>query len=335
MTGTDPHGEDTVEAQAAQWFARLKSLPVSRETLQAFFAWQRDARHATAFAAVEQMWSTAGALGDRPALIAATEAALARKATRRALIWLPRPVVAGLAAILLVLLGSGVTYWALRPEANAYATRIGQQSAVVLEDGSKVALDTDTRVIVRFEKDERRVVLEQGQAYFTVAHDTARPFRVTAGDTQVLATGTQFDVRRDGAAVAVTLVEGRVQVAMAGAPSTALGAGQQWVVRPARAAVVRAVDPATTTAWRQGRIVLDGWTLEQALIEVNRYTARPVRLEVPRFAGARLSGTFDAGDIGSFVAATTALLPLDAARDADGSIRLVDRVSSKKAAPAT
>lgn len=333
MTGTDQHGDNTVEAQAAQWFARLKSLPVSHETLQQFFAWRRDETHAAAFDAVERLWSRAGELGDRPTMVAATHDALSRKAKRRSSSWSLTPALAALAAIVLLLLGSGATYWALRPAANAYATGIGQQSVVALEDGSKVTLDTDTRIVVRFDTDGRTVILKQGQAYFTVAHDTARPFHVEAGDTGVLATGTQFSVRRDGGAVDVTLVEGSVRVAARGALSATLRSGQQLVLRPDRAAVVQAVDAGAATAWTQGRIVMEGWTLGRALVEVNRYTSRPVRLGASQFTDARLSGTFDVGDIDSFVAATTALLPLSAARDADGSIRLTERPSQKSPSP--
>lgn len=333
MTGTDQHGEDAVEAQAAQWFTRLKSLPVSHETLQQFFAWHRNETHAAAFDAVERLWSRAGDLGDRPAIVAATQDALSRKAKRRSSSWSLRPALAALVAIVLLLLGSGATYWVLRPRANAYATGVGQQSVIALEDGSKVTLDTNTRIVVSFDPDARTVILKQGQAYFTVAHDTARPFRVEAGDTGVLATGTQFNVRRDGRAVDVTLVEGSVRVAARGAPPAMLRTGQQLVLRPDRAAVVRVVDAGTATAWTQGRIVLDGWTLARALVEVNRYTSRPVRLGAARYADARLSGTFDVGDIDSFVAAATALLPLNAQRDVDGSIRLMERPSKKSPLP--
>jgi transmembrane sensor len=333
MTGTDQHGEDAVEAQAAQWFARLKSLPVSHETLQQFFAWQRDETHAAAFDAIERLWSRAGDLGDRPAIMAATQDALSRTAKRRSPLWSLRPALAALAAIVLILLGSGATYWALRPGANAYATGVGQQSVVALEDGSKVTLDTDTHIVVRFDANGRSVTLKQGQAYFMVAHDTARPFRVEAGGTGILATGTRFNVRRDGRAVDVTLVEGSVQVAARGAAPSTLRSGQQLVLRPDHAAVMRAVDADTATAWTQGRIVLDGWTMARALVEVNRYTPRPVRLEAARYADARLSGTFDVGDIDSFVAAATALLPLTAQRDTDGAIRLIERPSQKSPSP--
>ncbi|MGJ3648204.1 FecR family protein [Sphingomonas sp. GlSt437] len=330
MTGTQQHGEDTAEAEAAEWFARLKSLPVSRTTLQQFFDWRREDRHAEAFAAVERVWEQAGDLADRPAIRAATEAAVDRAPRQRWFASPFKPAVAALAAVLLVLLGSGITYWLVQPASNAYATRVGEQSMIALEDGSKMTLDTDTRVVVSFDRDQRRVVLTRGQAFFTVAHDSVRPFRVTAGDAQVQATGTQFGVRRDGGAVDVTLVEGSVRVATPTAQPTILAAGQQLALGADKTLVVHKIDTAAATAWKSGRIVLDRWTLGRALGEVNRYTTHPVELDAPQFADARLSGTFDVGDIDSFVAATTAVLPLDAVRDPDGAVRLVDRAAARK-----
>ncbi|SDA36914.1 FecR domain-containing protein [Sphingomonas sp. NFR15] len=337
MTGTDQHDEGGVEAQAAQWFARLRTLPVSRETLEDFFAWQRDEAHSAAFDAIERLWSRAGDMGDRPAILAATRAAMRRKAERHWLlpVWPAHPALAALTILLLVLLGVGATYWVMRPGADEYMTKVGQRSVVALADGSRVSLDTDTRIATRFNTDERRVVLAHGQAYFIVAHETARPFRVEADGTEVVATGTQFAVRRDAAAVDVTLVEGSVRVVPQGSAPRTLRPRQRMVLRPDRTVVVQGVDIKTATAWRQGRIVLDGWTLARALSEVNRYTTQPVRLEATRFANARLSGTFDAGDIKSFVAAATALLPLTAVRDTDGSVRLVDRAAQEKTTRST
>lgn len=327
MTGSDQPGEETIAEEAAQWFARLKSLPVSRETLQQFHRWQRDARHAAAFEAVERLWQRSAALGARPAIAAATQAALARSAggTPRSARW--RPALMGVAAMGLLLLGSGISYWLLRPPLGSYATGIGQRSVVTLDDGSQVTLDTDSSVRARFTSGARQITLTRGQALFAVAHDAARPFVVTAGAAGVLATGTRFGVRRDDQAVAVTLIEGSVRVTATGEAPRVLGSGQQWVLQPGRAAVVHGVDAAATTAWTQGRLVLDGWTLARALAEVNRYTVRPIRLDAPAYASARLSGTFAAGDVESFVRATTVLLPLAATHDTDGSIRLVARAS--------
>jgi transmembrane sensor len=96
--------------------------------------------------------------------------------------------------------------------APTYATGIGEQRLVRLDDGTRLSLNSGTRVRIAYDDSARRVELERGEAYFEVAHNPARPFIVTAGNHQVTALGTVFVVRYETAQTAVTLLEGRVAV---------------------------------------------------------------------------------------------------------------------------
>jgi transmembrane sensor len=149
---------------------------------------------------------------------------------------------------------------------------------------------------------------------------------VRAGGTEVLATGTRFDVRRQGDLTDVTLVEGKVEVRSPDATATPLGAGQQWTRRadrtPGRPLRSR---PAPQSPGPNGASSSTAPALAAAIAEVNRYATRPVRLDTARHAEDQVSGSFRMGDPGSFAAAVAGLLPLDAVEQADGSIRLVDR----------
>jgi transmembrane sensor len=69
---------------------------------------------------------------------------------------------------------------------------------------------------VRLEKDARRVTVHDGQALFDVAHDSARPFLITAGDETVRVVGTKFDVRRRDGQLTVTVLRGLVEVSTDG-----------------------------------------------------------------------------------------------------------------------
>jgi transmembrane sensor len=314
---------EDARAEAAQWFARLKTVPVSRATLDAFFAWRQEAGHGEAFEEIERLWTGAAALGDDPEIRAITNDAYDKGGVRRKANWTLRllPATAAVAAIVAV---CSVGLW---NSGTRYATKVGERSVVDLEDGSKVTLDTDTELTVVFSREKRTVNLEHGQAYFVVAHNAARPFTVAAGRTDVLATGTQFDVHRSDSATVVTLVEGSVRVTPPGAAATKMVAGQQLRLSSGKAPQLHAADVTVETAWRRGRIVLDGVTLADAVAAVNRYTTRPLQLDATRLAGNRISGTFETGDIDSFVAAATSLLPLKAVRVADGSVRLIENPS--------
>ncbi len=83
---------------------------------------------------------------------------------------------------------------------------------MALPDGSIIDLNSRSRVRVHYQRDRREVELEQGEAMFSVEHDSSRPFVVQAGVGKVTVTGTRFDVRRDPAQTRVVVEAGTVKV---------------------------------------------------------------------------------------------------------------------------
>ena len=94
-----------------------------------------------------------------------------------------------------------------RPD-QRYATAHGEQHRWALPDGSMLELNTDSAVRVRWSGVERVVELAQGQAYFQVAKDSQRRFRVAIEGANIVAVGTQFEVYRKDRTALVTVVEG-------------------------------------------------------------------------------------------------------------------------------
>ncbi len=227
-------------------------------------------------------------------------------------------IAAGIAAIAIVGLGwwGSVRYASLHGE---YRTAHGEQRTVRLEDGSVLHLNSDSVVRVDFSKRDREIFMDRGQALFKVAKNKARPFRVRAGATEVVAVGTEFDVRRLSEDVVVTVVEGSVAVdeireatsPVTGMPvSTALvrlAAGQQARVAAntmptlRKAVDVRAVDVRPSVAWVQQKIIFEHEALRDVVNEFNRYGALPLVIEDRDLANLRISGVFNAYDLDSFV----------------------------------
>ena len=314
------------EAEASDWFTRLKRTTISSEELYAFRDWRKDAANAEAFSRVERAWKSAEALQADPDIKAATSQALKQnpKPDLR-----PRPTVTWKpilpAALAAVLLASGAGWWALRNAPAAYATTVGEQRLVPLEDGSRVRLNTDSQIRVRYGSESRRVELVRGEAFFEVAHDGARPFVVEAGEADVRALGTKFDVRRDAGSVQVTLLQGRVQVAhdrRAGAvmlaPNQALRVTSEGVSKAV------AADARETASWTTGRLTFRETPLREAVAEMNRYAKQKIVLEAPAdVASDPVTGEFDVGDMASFIAAVTMSFELKSERGPKGDIRLV------------
>lgn len=310
---------EPAELEAAAWHARLGAPRVPPETIEAFFAWRQAPANAEAYRRVEQAWTKTDGLAGDPVIAEALNGALSRRAKGRDPAFL-RPVVGGAVALAALAVLAGAWMWA--QGRGAYATSIGEQRTVQLADGSTVRLDTGSRIRVRFTGDRRTVELEAGQALFTVAHDTARPFTVEAGEARVTAVGTVFDVRRAGDGVEVTLVSGAVDVMPGeGARTSRMGAGQQARVGYGGLRLA-AVDTAIETSWAEGRVVFRDTPLQEAVAEVNRYLTDPIVLDSPDMAGERVNGVFKTGDRDAFVSAATEALGLKASPGADGAVRL-------------
>lgn len=92
------------------------------------------------------------------------------------------------------------------------STGVGEQRSIALQDGTRIFLNTATRLTVKYDSAVRRVELEDGEALFEVAKRKDWPFVVEAGERHIRALGTSFLVRKDPDVLAVTLVEGRVTV---------------------------------------------------------------------------------------------------------------------------
>lgn len=312
--------------EAASWFARRSRLSVTTDELHEFRDWKRQNGNAEAYAQVEATWAAAGSLAEDSDIQAATARTLADRPARarRAFASSVLPGGALLALISVVVVGGGGLL-ALNRLATTFGTAIGEQSQVTLDDGSRVHLNTDSKIIVRFHRRERDIELVRGEAFFEVAHDTNRPFIVQADGARVRAVGTKFDVKRDPDGVHVTLLEGRVRVAKVDSnASTTLDPNQQLTVTERGLSAPKPTDAALQSGWTSGRLTFHALPLAAAVAEVNRYTAHKVMLDLPAAAAQQpVTGVFDAGDTDAFVSSVAAALDLKATKTPDGSTRLV------------
>jgi transmembrane sensor len=242
------------------------------------------------------------ALRDRPIVTESREYAQEWASARR----LPtaiRNIVLGAAAAV-----CGIGYFIFGPPHTAqlhlFATSTGETRPLVLDDGSRILLDTQTRLRVSFTASTRDIELLDGQAHFDVAKDTQRPFRVRTGSTEVVAVGTRFDVAALPARTTVTLIEGRVNVrtlpnaAHSDPRVTAMVPGQQLgISSDGQLLDPQVVKIENVTAWQRGTIVLDDVPLPDALAAMNRYSATQIVIPAPALQSRRVSGVFRVGDV--------------------------------------
>lgn len=203
------------------------------------------------------------------------------------------------------------------PAPQTIASLVGERKEIALADGSHVTLDTDSAVSIDLAGKERRLILLRGRARFAVAHDPQRPFRVTSGMMTVTALGTDFDVSIIGGQRSVTLVQGRVSVEAAILPgrtkpqAAVLSPGEQLTVT-ARGLMARpqAIDPVTTTAWREGRLDFTNITVADAIAQANRYSTQKIRLANSALGSSLLEGSFKVGQTAAFANALCSFLDI-------------------------
>jgi transmembrane sensor len=291
---------DVVIADAAAWIARLQRADRTRATEAAFHEWLKDPAHAEAFARVTDLWEI---------IPGAAQSLNARARTDASRVVHP---VALVAASVLAVVAVGMTLYLGRNQ--AYRTAIGQQQVVTLADETRVALNTDSRLTVSYSSNERLVNLDRGEALFEVTKNASRAFIVRAGDTEVRALGTKFDVRRNGGRVIVVLLEGKVEVTTQPQPLSrhvpvaTLTPGERltWDAHDDVAAIDHPnVD--ATTAWRRGEVMFDDATLSEAVAEMNRYARVKVALGSADLASLRISGVFESQSAVEFAESVAAL----------------------------
>lgn len=189
-----PADSDTLVQDAAHWCMRLHAEDCSEEERAEFRRWlASDPRHADEYAAMEEIWQLSELLPRRSDTPAAAPAWPRPRTTRRRH-WRNQARAAALALFLLP--ASAYLGWLQGWIPSSYQRYTAQDNIrhVTLPDGSEVELDLKTHLSFANFRDIRRVVLDNGEAYFHVTHDTAHPFVVRAGKGSITVTGTRFNV---------------------------------------------------------------------------------------------------------------------------------------------
>ncbi len=209
---------------------------------------------------------------------------------------------------------------------NEYETAIGEQSVFTLSDGTRLALNTNSEVLVNFGSKNRLLTLIRGEIHVNVAHDPSRPLSVVVGDKVIQAVGTEFNVEITSEQnVELVVTEGVVTIGVFDAPigdspqgkpvllqpsSTLVAAGQEVVIDSSasgqeliEATEIKSEEIAVKLSWREGNLIFRGESLEEAMSEVGRYTEVEFVFLDEESKKERLTGFFKAGDVDGLLAA--------------------------------
>ncbi len=313
-----------VVAEASEWFIEFRAGDVNGEARLRFMEWlRRSPEHIQAYLEVSGAWSELPRSDPDGKFDLASLIARARNESdvtplsavnpglappkpaaelRASRILRRRPVLAAAVVVLLASL-TALFVWIDADKVRSYSTGIGEQSTIQLMDGSTVELNARSKVEVRLSDRQRDVALIEGQALFRVAKDKQRPFVVQAGEAQVRAVGTEFDVYRKQTETVVTVVEGRVETypGSDGAAAIVISAGEQLTVLPHSVTKPTPADTIAATAWVQKRLIFEETPLSEVADEFNRYNRRPLTIDDAELRGLKISGVYSSIDPASLI----------------------------------
>jgi len=207
-----------------------------------------------------------------------------------------------IAAMLLIAFGLGwasrfITFTNNQPAAVFTMQEIfvpkGQVNQVFLADGTRIWINSETRLITPsvFAPKERIVKLS-GEAFFEVAKDKNRPFKVEINGQMIEVLGTSFNVRayNNSTEIETTLESGQIRLHI-GEQTTLLNPGEQSVLnRNNNQLIVRKVDTATFSSWKNGRYEFQNKNLVEVFKVVERWYDVEITADETYFKGMHFSG---------------------------------------------
>jgi transmembrane sensor len=332
---------------AADWMVRLQAEDIGEDQLAEWLAWYDEPANRQAFDEMEVVQEEVRAIDPESRTRFASRFINAEPESQRR--WfdgfrLPTArwaaaAVAGIAAVTIVVIAFQGNWFATEGINTAYRTGRADHREVRLPDRSVVKLGAQSSLSINFTKQARYLVLEGGEALFSVEHDPARPFVVQAGSVRIRAIGTQFNVRRAEDSTFVAVKEGVVEVTQERMPPKTISAnhdpaptpvpevlrvsaGEQALAARAEAPLrLTAIAPQAVATWQEGRLEFVDESLRTVIATVNRYSAREIVLTDPIALGKlRFTGIVMEGRVEEWISAIQEVFPIKAAVVGRGTI---------------
>jgi transmembrane sensor len=305
--------------QAAHWVARLRSDAVTDEDHQQFALWlAANPEHQRRMDTTLEMW-------DDLAVVRALPLS-ARPQRHFTGSWVAASMALAASILLALLL---VPQLGFDQEQQIFRTQVGQQLTIDLADGSHITLNTDSRLQVNLYEDRRALVLSRGEAFFDVAKDPLRPFIVAAGNAEVRALGTAFNIYLRDEQSTITVTEGVVRVTELDAPASRAADVALLYVNQSIASDAGGLaspvtsDSETTLAWRNGKIVAHNMKLRILVKELSRYHPQQIVIPDADVGQMTVSGVFELKDPDTTLRALEHSLAVRSIVLADGSVQLI------------
>ncbi|MCB5185892.1 FecR domain-containing protein [Methylobacillus gramineus] len=190
-------------------------------------------------------------------------------------------------------------------------TEVGEYRTLILADGTRLMLNTNSAVNISFTHQHRYIELLKGEILVATAKDAqGRPMLVATRHGNLQPLGTRFHVKLDKDFSQVGVFEGRVAVRAAALPD------QESIVMPGEFLIFNEntlgnIKPVSesSVAWVDGMIVASNMRLGDFLLELDRHRKGVIRCD-PALSDMRISGSFPLQDTDLILKNLTNILPV-------------------------
>jgi len=305
-----------VETAAAAWLERRERDDWNDDARAELDGWlEASPQNMVAYLRIQDVWDRANRL-----------TALSKPVRTRSEPPQPKrnlPLIFRVAASFVVIGGVAalVNNYVGAPRYQTYMTTVGGREKLSLGDGSSIELNTDTVLRIANDSNERKVLLDKGEAYFDIRHNPAHPFVVMAAGHRVRDIGTQFVVRNDPGRLEVRLMQGSAELESLSddKQSHTLKPGDVAVAQNGRTTLFKktSVDLAVELGWRRGLLQFHHTSLAEAAAEFNRYSRERIVIADPIAAKKPINGALPVGDLDEFARMAKNFFGLRAERRGD------------------
>ena len=319
------------EDEASVWIAKLDRGLSSAETKALSLWMDQSESNETTLLAMAELWDNMGALSRLAEVFPHASLQPAQPSPRRpafgfglaSVIYATIALVAVASLLTVGYLGNSRFETSDLVDARVYETAVGGLSTFELTDGSRITLNTNSRIEVDFRLSSRAIRLDYGEIHIDVAHDPDRPLVITAGQRMIQAIGTAFTVKLlDPNQVELLVAEGKVEVGIVSAPQLEriqlrsaqelprptgilyVEEGERLLMSASGEELERLEDAeiADQLSWREGNLVFTGESLADAVAEISRYTSVNFVFVDDELRHVRVAGLYKAGDVNGFLA---------------------------------
>ncbi len=190
-----------------------------------------------------------------------------------------------------------------------YATAKGEIRHLQLADGTRLVMNTDSKINVQFDEHSRRILLHKGEV-FIETHSDARQFSVVSRDGILQPLGTQFSIQQLDRHSRLNVFEGKVRITPTQVPT------QQKVISAGYGNDFTALNThddfnvgLVDNAWIKSKLAVANMPITEFADQLSRYRLGILRVS-PELSSLTITGTFSLEDTDRILEQLTEILPI-------------------------